>query len=81
MGYAIIVTIFMIPATAVVFWIINLIKYIKATKDNKLHSNTYSADEMQAIKKDFIISSVVSFVLIAVIVSLVVTFAVGIAYM
>ena len=73
--------IFVVPIVAIVFWIVSLTKYIRASKENKLNPDTYSTDEMKGIKKEFIITSVVTFVLVAVIVSLVVTFALGIAYM
>lgn len=81
MIYAIISMIFVVPIVAIVFWIVSLTKYIRASKENKLNSDAYSTDEIQAIKKEFIITSVVTFVLVAVIVGLVVTFALGIAYM
>ena len=81
MIYAIISMIFVVPIVAIIFWILSLIKFIKATKENKLNPDAYSTDDMQAIKKEFIITSVVTFILVAVIVGLVVTFALGIAYM
>lgn len=80
-GYLIIATIFAVPIIAFIGWILNLIKYSKAKKENQLNPGTYGKEEMKAIKTNFIISSVIAFVLIAVIVSLVVTFALGIAYM
>ncbi|MBR2953423.1 MAG: hypothetical protein IKC45_03460 [Clostridia bacterium] len=80
-GYLIIATIFAVPIIAVIGWILNLIKYSKAKKENQLNPSTYGKEEMKAIKTNFIISSVIAFVLIAVIVSLIVTFALGIAYM
>ncbi len=80
-GYLIIATIFAVPIIAVIGWILHLTKYLKAKNEIRTNPDSYGQEEMKAIKTNFIISSVIAFILIAVIVSLIVTFAIGIAYM
>ena len=81
MIYAIIAMFLAIPIIAVVGWVLNLIKYCQAKRENELNPDAYSKEELKSIKSNLIISSVVAFVLVAAIVGLIVTFAMGIAYM
>ncbi len=70
-----------IPIISIIWWISNLIKYRQAKHENELNPDTYSKEELKSIKSNLIISSVIAFVLVAIIVGLVVAFAMGIAYM
>ena len=81
MIYAIMALFFVIPIIAVIGWVLNLIKYCNARRENKLNPYTHSKEEMKAIKSNLIISSVIAFVLMAVVVGAIVMFAMSIAYM
>lgn len=81
MFYIIILVFFTVPIIAVAGWILNLTKYIQAKRENKENPDTHSKEEMKSIKSNLIISSVIAFILVAIIVGLVITFAMGIAYM
>ena len=80
-GYLIIATIFAVPIIAVISWILHLTKYLKAKQEIRTNPDSYGKEEMKAIRTNFIISSVIAFVLIGVIIGLIVIFAIGIAYM
>lgn len=81
MFYAIIALFFAIPIIAVIGWTLNLIKYCQAKRNFKINPDVYSKEELKPIKSNFVISSVIAFILVAIFVGLIVTFAMGIAYM
>ncbi len=81
MIYAIIAMFFVIPIIAVIWWISNVVKFRQAKRNNKLNPDTHSKDEIKDIKSNLIISSIIAFVLMAIVVGLVVLYAGIIMYM
>ncbi len=81
MIYAFIAMFLAIPIIAIVGWILNLIEYCRTKRNIESNPDIDNKDALKPIKTNLIISSVIAFVLVAIIVGLVVTFAMGIAYM
>lgn len=81
MLYLLILIVLGLPIVAAANWIVKLMDYCQAKKENKKNPDTHSTEDMKHIKLSLIISSVLVFVAVAVLVGLVVTFYMGIAYM
>ena len=81
MIYAFIAMFLAIPIIAVVGWILNLTEYCRTKRNIESNPDVESKDALKPIKTNLIISSVIAFVLVAIIIGLIVTFAMGIAYM
>ncbi len=81
MIYGIIAVFLAIPIIAVIGWLLNLIEYCKTKRNIESNPDINKKDALKPIKTNLIISSVIAFVLVAIIVGLIITFAMGIAYM
>lgn len=77
----ILLLLFTLPVMSVVGWIFNLMKFIRAKKENSEVPDTHSKEEMKAIRSNLIIASVIAFILVAAVVGLIALFTMGIAYM
>lgn len=81
MFYGIIAVFLAVPVIAVIGWLLNLIEYCKMKRNIESNPDTNKKETLKPIKTNLIISSVIAFVLVAIIVGLIITFAMGIAYM
>lgn len=81
MIYGIIAVFLAIPIISVVWCISNFIEYRKAKADNTINPDTHSKEEMKRLKTSFILSVIVAFILTAVVVGSIITFALSIVYM
>ncbi len=72
---------FGIPALLTAYFIVSLVRYLKAKKAVKNNAGTFSDEQIRSRKKNLIVSSVLFGLMIASVITMIILLSISIAYM
>jgi len=81
MYYIVSALFYLIPAAALIFFVVSLIRYLHAKKKNKQTPDSFSPDQIKSRKLCLAVSSVIAGILAVVVLAFVVLIMMAIAFM
>jgi len=81
LSYVISILYYLIPASALVFFIVSLVRFVYARRKNKRSPGTYSEEAMKSRKICLIVSSVIAGILAAVVLGFIGLLMMAVAFM